>query len=49
MAGAKGLASSFGFALLVGSSVVPPTSAGFGTCFSGPAEAVLGLLGLFVD
>jgi hypothetical protein len=35
MAGAEGSASSSGFALLVVSLVVPPTSVDFGTCFSG--------------
>jgi hypothetical protein len=35
MVGAEGLASPSGFALPVGSSMVPPTYADFGTCFSG--------------
>jgi hypothetical protein len=35
MASVEGLTSSSSFALLVVSSVVPPTSADFGTYFSG--------------
>jgi hypothetical protein len=45
MAGAKGSVSSFGFALPIGSSVVSPTSAIFGTCFSGVGRGCFGSSG----
>jgi tRNA A37 threonylcarbamoyladenosine synthetase subunit TsaC/SUA5/YrdC len=45
----EGSVSSSGFALPVGSLVVFPTSTVLGLVSQGPAEAVSGLLGLFVD
>jgi hypothetical protein len=46
MAGAKDSSFSPGLALLVGSLMVPTTSAGFGIAALRPAVAVLGFLGL---